>query len=371
MKWPVLEDDKDASLKNLLKRLLVVLKRNPVNISWAKLKKMTKEERLVAKEAAKTEVSTLADQKIINSTVIGVNAVTRSLEKNAVCCVLLDANVEPVLLIKHIVNMALKRNVPVLLIPFLKSVTVETMNFATAAIAFKNNVAKDEANYFHELFKKIVDLAANYPVPDKAVKLLQEDTESQNKELLHNNSCVETDHSTDTDKSIKLFTVSTNVYKYRTSRNERVFIPENAMEIQTPGKVWTDFIAVDQSVDTTMKVDNKGKMRKNKRYMDIHEKNENSPTVSKSAPMDLGDFISFESQPKVSNNDDNSNILYKSKIGVLGNNETSMEEPNDDPKRNKADTSDKNIKYIPLKVKRLRGNSNRRKATKTLKLKKK
>ncbi|XP_024946946.1 ribonuclease P protein subunit p38 isoform X3 [Cephus cinctus] len=297
--WPVLEDDKDASLKNLLKRLLVVLKRNPVNISWAKLKKMTKEERLVAKEAAKTEVSTLADQKIINSTVIGVNAVTRSLEKNAVCCVLLDANVEPVLLIKHIVNMALKRNVPVLLIPFLKSVTVETMNFATAAIAFKNNVAKDEANYFHELFKKIVDLAANYPVPDKAVKLLQEDTESQNKELLHNNSCVETDHSTDTDKSIKLFTVSTNVYKYRTSRNERVFIPENAMEIQTPGKVWTDFIAVDQSVDTTMKVDNKGKMRKNKRYMDIHEKNENSPTVSKSAPMDLGDFISFESQPKM------------------------------------------------------------------------
>lgn len=69
--------------------------------------------------------------------IMGINVVTRALEKDNVCCVLLDANVEPLLLIKHIVTMAVNKKIPVLLLRILKTVTLEKMGFATAAFALK------------------------------------------------------------------------------------------------------------------------------------------------------------------------------------------------------------------------------------------
>lgn len=69
--------------------------------------------------------------------IMGINAVTRALEKDTVCCILLDANVEPPLIIKHIVTMAANKKIPVLLLPILKTVTLEKMRFATAAFALK------------------------------------------------------------------------------------------------------------------------------------------------------------------------------------------------------------------------------------------
>lgn len=68
---------------------------------------------------------------------MGINIVTRALEKNNVCCVLLDANVEPPLIIKHIITMAVNKEIPVLLLPILRTVTLEKMRFATTAFALK------------------------------------------------------------------------------------------------------------------------------------------------------------------------------------------------------------------------------------------
>lgn len=69
--------------------------------------------------------------------IMGINEVTRALEKNTVCCVLLDVNVEPSLMIKHIVTMAVNKKIPVLLLPILKTVTLEKMGFATTTFALK------------------------------------------------------------------------------------------------------------------------------------------------------------------------------------------------------------------------------------------
>lgn len=71
------------------------------------------------------------------SVILGINIVTRALEKNNICCILLDANVEPPLLIKHIVVMAQNKKVPILLLPVLKTVSLQTIGFATAALALK------------------------------------------------------------------------------------------------------------------------------------------------------------------------------------------------------------------------------------------
>lgn len=72
-----------------------------------------------------------------NSVILGINAITRSLEKNNVCCILMDANISPPLLIKHIIYMAQNKKVPLLLLSKLKSITLHTIGFASAAYALK------------------------------------------------------------------------------------------------------------------------------------------------------------------------------------------------------------------------------------------
>lgn len=68
---------------------------------------------------------------------MGVNAVTRLLEQDNALCVILEANIEPMLMIKHVVTMADLRSVSVLLLPCLKNVMLEAVGFACAAIALK------------------------------------------------------------------------------------------------------------------------------------------------------------------------------------------------------------------------------------------
>lgn len=71
------------------------------------------------------------------SIVFGINSTTKLLEKNCLCCILLDETVDQPMLIKHLVSMAEIKNIPVLLVNFLKKVTLETVGFACAAIGIK------------------------------------------------------------------------------------------------------------------------------------------------------------------------------------------------------------------------------------------
>lgn len=103
---------------------------------------MSKEERTAARKEAKKEALKKEgnnDEDFSESVIMGVNRLTRALEKSNVCCALLDANVDPPLLIRHIVDMAPNKNVPVLLLPILKTVTLQTIGFASAAFALKVN----------------------------------------------------------------------------------------------------------------------------------------------------------------------------------------------------------------------------------------
>lgn len=67
----------------------------------------------------------------------GVNKVTKQLEQNDTCIILLDANVDPPLLVKHVIAMAQNKNVPVLLISFLQRVTKDALGFMSLAIGLK------------------------------------------------------------------------------------------------------------------------------------------------------------------------------------------------------------------------------------------
>ena len=113
------------------------LKRSSVKLPWPQMRCLTKEERSAARKKAESDCNDNYNEEAAKSIVFGINAVTRQLEKEDCCTVLLDSTVNPDLLIKHIVIMANNQKVSVFVIPFLKEVTLNTVNFACAAIGLK------------------------------------------------------------------------------------------------------------------------------------------------------------------------------------------------------------------------------------------
>lgn len=136
------------------------LKRQERSVPWSQLRKMTKDERRAAKkklcsDSEETETADKTRLAFLDSgfwpytmssqithfcyrklMTFGVNAVTRLLEKNKLCSVLLDSTVEK-LLVQHLIVMAQNNKVPILLVPFLKKVSLDSMGFATVAMAFR------------------------------------------------------------------------------------------------------------------------------------------------------------------------------------------------------------------------------------------
>lgn len=153
----------------------------------------------------------------------------------------------------------------------------------------------------------------------------------------------------------KLFTISTDVYMYRKSRKERIFVPEGGTGSELVGeRIGGDFISIGKDLGFEVDDNTSLKSKKKIRYVDIHEEDENFFRVGDDC-MQVDDVFSVDTNPKVSNRD--SEILYETKSKVFGTREKSP-----------ADLGNKkveqNFRYHSLKVKRLQGNPKRLKATK-------
>lgn len=166
-------------------------------------------------------------------------------------------------------------------------------------------------HHFHPLYVTICDIFKDIPVPNNRLQLFQDIETSEQITLDEENKInVQNELQIDSSESSK-FTISTDVYLYRSSRKERIFVPPKSKEDSTKEPKNTeqnDFISVtnydSDEFDTNIK--------KNTRYINICEKKHS-----------------------------------KNRKDLTKINNTSS-----------------NIKYLPLKVKRLQGNINRIKSTK-------
>lgn len=62
---------------------------------------------------------------------------TRAVEKKNICCILLEADVDPMMMIKHIVVMGQNNDIPVVLLPGLKKTTLGKIGFASLVLGLK------------------------------------------------------------------------------------------------------------------------------------------------------------------------------------------------------------------------------------------
>lgn len=173
-----------------------------------------------------------------------MNEVTKSLEKTKLQAVLIASDVSPRLLVKHVVDMCIIKNVPILVIPELRQTLQQRFGVSSVAFGVKSN------DFLVEVLKNV---HVNYPVPEDHIhylRMLEHDAEKDSERVV-----VEEVQMEETDNDDEKEDANKDLYLYRTSKHERVFKPaksegkvENAAAVSKPD---VGFVSLDVGVEKT------------------------------------------------------------------------------------------------------------------------
>lgn len=152
--------------------------------------------------------------------VIGANEVTKSLEADEISTVLLTSDAKPQMMVKHIIDLAVLRNVPTLVVAELRVILNKCVGFGGLAVGFKKNLNMDSK--YWAIDQKVKELATNYPVPVNHINYArQQATLESNKMEIESNKSLST-------KDSKESVISKSLYLYRTSTKYRCFVPQSS-----------------------------------------------------------------------------------------------------------------------------------------------
>ncbi|XP_034936076.1 uncharacterized protein [Chelonus insularis] len=348
--WPILRTEKKIKELEAILRELLPQKRNDSKLSWAQLRGLSKDERKILRKRNSHAQTNPEKDKIFNCIIFGINAVTKALEKETVCSILLDSSVDPLFIFKHIIIMAQNKDIPVIIIPALKTLTLEKRGFASAALAIKKIAIESEnSSLFLKLSTKISQLIEEFP---KALGNLQifDDKNSETVSLMEedNSDIVNVDVT-----EVKPFILEPSIYKYRISCKERVFLPSNSTQssdnISSTIEEKTSEEYISFNSENIINKDNVDvKVLARKRYIDeLQDEEEREHEVEQSID---------STEEFTNNNMDNTTDIIKNK---------GLKSRNVNLKKSRKRKIPHNT-YMPLKVKQIRKNPNRVKGKKKI-----
>lgn len=159
---------------------------------------------------------------------------------------MIASDVSPRLLVKHVVDLCIIKNIPILVIPELRQSLHQRCGVSAVVFGVKNN---------DSLVQTIKNIHSTFPVPKDHMHYLQMVKHKEDNVLKSNvkkTKIEECDKATD----------HKVLYLYRTSKSERVFKPEKSeikvANVAAPIKEDCEFMALDESVEESIpKVDYK------------------------------------------------------------------------------------------------------------------
>ncbi|KYN21214.1 PREDICTED: uncharacterized protein LOC108760035 [Trachymyrmex cornetzi] len=266
--WPIINVDQYPELMTNLNTILPSIKKSNCKIPKDMLKNLTKKDRALARKKMLEETPPKPD--ILKFMVMGNNEVTRALEKNNVCSILLDANTDPLILIKHIISMAVNKKIPILMLPMLRTVTKEK-GFPSRVLALKQEVMQCPNNVCYPIYKSIAEAFKDFELPECLLQCYKPDEVPDKSAMCKAERITEKDSDTkpNISKPKKSVAVFADVYKYRSSRDERVFVPPTINKISQVSQTLSDnFIPSDSDFDT-VNDKNCTIISKNEKYVNI------------------------------------------------------------------------------------------------------
>lgn len=243
--WPCICEDHYNSLKAVLEEDLPRLVPEKVKISWKEMKHVPRNERkkfrqeCLQKQIAEREKSDVQCENR-DGLILGVNDVSKALENSSVSHILITAEVEPRILVKHVINQAIMNKVPTLVMPYLRTLLKAKCGISSMVLGFRDHHPK------YSLVQTLIEeMATMYPV-DKRHPYY---SRAQNDSVMfvdESNSQSEQDDSVmivqpeqdntvmivqpEQDDSVMIIEdtedENKSVYLTRTDKTKRVFVPE-------------------------------------------------------------------------------------------------------------------------------------------------
>lgn len=163
---------------------------------------------------------------------LSINQVTRELEKRSMCCIIITEDVTPTVLVKHIVDLAVLRDTPLLIMPNLRNILSEKVGISSTVFGIKNLASNCR---LETIAKVIIDTAKKYPVPVEHhnYKRIKKNLSDAKDVVGTGNYKVLTKGSLNVNNVVHNNRKSCKFHLNRISRNERVFVPCAQMETVT------------------------------------------------------------------------------------------------------------------------------------------
>ncbi|CAH2017130.1 unnamed protein product [Acanthoscelides obtectus] len=140
--WPQISSPEDNSfLKQVLETNLPKIRVETAKIPWRELKHLKKPER---REFRRQKTSGQeVDKKECEGLKLGVNAVTKLLESNTATAVLIAGDVQPRLMVQHIIDNAVLYKTPILIFAQLRDTLKDRCGVSSACIAISKNLPSE------------------------------------------------------------------------------------------------------------------------------------------------------------------------------------------------------------------------------------
>uniref|UniRef100_A0A2A4K0X1 Ribosomal protein L7Ae/L30e/S12e/Gadd45 domain-containing protein n=1 Tax=Heliothis virescens TaxID=7102 RepID=A0A2A4K0X1_HELVI len=206
--WPEITEDEG-------KRLESTLKKHKIDIPefkkphWKTLKLIPKEKRPRPPQIKK-----------VDGLLFGIRECADTVQNKNCAAIIIEAKVNPRMIVQPILEMCRTRDVPVLCLNDLRNVTRLYFGVSTSCLGIKCNSLSD-------VTRAIVDIAKNHPKP----KLSNDLKKSNNIEVEK------------MEKVSKVSDATTFQFLYRTSKKSRIFVPNASENVKQPTKfIGQDFI---------------------------------------------------------------------------------------------------------------------------------
>lgn len=107
----------------------------------------------------------------------GINETAQSLESNQVCFILITNDVNPQFMVQHILDMAIMKFVPVLIVPGLRQLLKSCTGISSICFSLKK---EHNSNELLELEQAIIKISNHYPIPKNHFSNFKKDLNQDN-----------------------------------------------------------------------------------------------------------------------------------------------------------------------------------------------
>ncbi|KAM3965854.1 uncharacterized protein ACR2FA_000182 [Aphomia sociella] len=195
--WPIVSDEHKKLLTTSLIKYRIPIPEFK-KLHWNELKSIPKEKRPKSPKRQK-----------IDGFLFGISECKNALQNNQCSAVILEANVNPKLILQPILDTCIASQIPVICLPDLRKICAEYFAIPTSCLCLKKDCVADFTN-------EVMKITNSYTAPSLDNDVQMQDISKNENNVTSNNE-------------IPKSTVNKCPYLYRTDKKSRVFIPSEGI----------------------------------------------------------------------------------------------------------------------------------------------